>query len=360
MKFKKFYRSFQSLLDSCPEQTLDQNERYVIFSDLHMGNGGPQDDLAPNRSLVEGALKRYYLQNRYHLILNGDVEDLNKFKLSEIIAAWPELYGIFNSFAQMGRFWKIVGNHDLYLLKEKEYPYPLYHGLLLKKEAQRLFIFHGHQASGFFNEFDYISEFLVRFLAKPLRIRNSSVSKNSKRRFATERYIYRAARKMGLIAITGHTHRPLFESLSKYDSLRWSIEDLLREYAIADSTERLRIVELVDIYRTELERIAKKRKRRTVSKSLYDEGPLLVPCLFNSGCATGKHGITTIEIDRGNISLVHWATEGLIRPYIEKEAQFKDSIDGDLFRYTLHSEYLDQVFLRLSLLGGGEIGSSEN
>jgi len=102
---------------------------------------GPQDDLAPNRSLIEGALKQYYLQNRYHLILNGDMEDLNKFKLSEIIAAWPELYDIFNSFAQMGRFWKIVGNHDLYLLKEKEYPYPLYHGLLLKKGESKAFCF---------------------------------------------------------------------------------------------------------------------------------------------------------------------------------------------------------------------------
>lgn len=341
-------------MENSPEQTLDPNERYVIFSDLHMGNGGSQDDLVPNRSLVEGALRNFYLPNRYHLILNGDVEDLNKFKLSEVTVAWSVLYGIFNSFAQMGRFWKIVGNHDLYLLRQKEYPYPLYHGLSLQKDNQKLFIFHGHQASGFFNEFDYISEFLVRFLAKPLRIRNSSVSKNSKRRFSTERYIYKAARKMGIVAITGHTHRPLFESLTKYDSLRWSIEELLREYAIADSTERLRIIEMVDVYRTELERIAKKRKRRLVSKSLYDEGPLLVPCLFNSGCATGKHGITAIEIDRGNISLVHWATEGAARPYIEKEAQLKDSVDGGLFRYTLHSEYLDQVFIRLSLLGGRE------
>jgi UDP-2,3-diacylglucosamine pyrophosphatase LpxH len=350
MKFKKFYQSFQSLLESCPEQILDPSERYVIFSDLHLGNGGPHDDLEPNRSLVEGVFKQYYLQNRYHLILNGDVEDLNKFKLSEVTAAWPSLYSTFNSFAQMGRFWKIVGNHDLYLLREKKYPYPLYHGLVLKKEDQRLFIFHGHQASALFNEFDYISEFLVRFLAKPLRIRNSSVSKNSKHRFATERNIYRAARKMGIVAITGHTHRPLFESLSKYDSLRWSIEELLREYSIADSTERLRIAGLVDLYRAELERIAKKKNRRRVSKSLYDEGPLLVPCLFNSGCATGKHGMTAIEIDRGNISLVHWATEGSSRPYIEKEAQFKDSIDGGFSRYTLHSEYLDQIFVRLSLL----------
>lgn len=351
MKFRKFYQSFQSLLESCPEQALDSNDRYVIFSDLHMGNGGPLDDLVPNRRLVETALKDYYLKNRYHLVLNGDVEDLNKFKLSEIVPAWSDLYSIFNSFAQEGKFWKIVGNHDLYLLKAREYPYPLYHGLQLKRDDQRLFIFHGHQASQFFNEFDYLSEFIVRFLAKPLRIKNSGVSKNSKRRFSTERYIYKAARKMGIVALTGHTHRPLFESLSKYDSLRWSIEELLREYALADFTQRPRIVELLDVYRTELERIAKKGKRGNASKSLYDEGPLLVPCLFNSGCATGKHGITALEIDHGSISLVHWAAEGVSRPYIEKEALYKDSIDGGFSRYTLHSEYLDQIFVRLSLLG---------
>jgi len=39
--------------------------------------------------------------------------------------------------------------------------------------------------------------------------------------------------------------------------------------------------------------------------SLYAEH-LPVPCLFNSGCAIGKRGLTAIEIEDGHIALVHW------------------------------------------------------
>ena len=31
-----------------------------------------------------------------------------------------------------------------------------------------------------------------------------------------------------------------------------------------------------------------------------------IPCVFNSGCVIGKRGMTCIEIENGNISLVHW------------------------------------------------------
>jgi hypothetical protein len=244
-----------------------------------------------------------------------------------------------------------VGNHDLDLLKEKEYPYPLLHSLNLIKDDITIAIFHGHQASKLFSNFDYISEFIVRYMAKPLHIKNSSIAHHSKRRFSTERKIYRAARNMGIIAITGHTHRPLFESLSKYDSLRWSIEELLREYAIADQEQRIQIKALIDLYRSELERISKKGKKKEISHSLYSTDALLVPCLFNSGCATGKHGITAIELEGDNISLVHWSQKGKNRPYIEKEALYQDRCNGDIVRYTLKTDNLDQIGMRITLLG---------
>jgi predicted phosphodiesterase len=352
MKFKDFLVSFSRLVTACPVEELTENDRYVFLSDLHLGDGGKRDDMEHNRSLVEAALERWYLPRGYTLVLNGDIEDLNKFPLAAIRAAWPKLYELFDAFAARGRLRKIVGNHDLSLLQEKEYPYPLLHGLSLEKDGRRVFICHGHQASRFFVKYDYLSEFIVRYLAKPLRIKNSSISGDSRRRFAAERRIYRAARTLGLVVLAGHTHRPLFESLSKYDSLRWSIEELLREYAIADAPQRRRLAELVGIYRGELERLSRKELKRDRSRSLYGEGPLLVPCLFNSGCATGKHGFTVLEIDRLTISLQHWASGGSARPYIEEEALFVDTIEGACARYTLKSDNLDQVFARIELLGG--------
>jgi len=352
MKFQDFMHSFQHLMSACPQEDLDPNARYLILSDLHLGDGGPRDDLEPNRELLETTLEKWYLENGYTLILNGDIEDINKFELKKIRRAWPRFFAVVSAFAQAGRLRKIVGNHDLGLIKERDYPYALSHGLVLKQRDQRLFLFHGHQASRFFIKYDYVSEFIVRYLAKPLRIRNSGISKDSRKQFATERRIYRAARKLGIVAISGHTHRPLFESLSKYDSLRWSLEELLREYAIADAQRRRQIVNLVNIYRQELERLTKKDLKKDVSRSLYGTGPLLVPCLFNSGCATGKTGISALEIERGNISLVHWAKAGHSKTYIEREAVLKDTVEGKFSRYTLKTDSLDHIFTRIELLSG--------
>jgi hypothetical protein len=148
-----------------------------------------------------------------------------------------------------------------------------------------------------------------------------------------------------------------FESLSKYDSLRWSIEELLREYAIADRVRRRRLAELVGIYRGELERLSRKERRKNRSRSLYGEGPLLVPSLFNSGCATGKHGFTALEIDRLSISLQHWSGDEETRPNIAQEALYVDRIEGGYSRFTLKTDNLDQVYARIELLGGAADGA---
>jgi len=352
MKVKEFLESFKRFLSATAVERLEDNGRYVFISDLHMGDGGPRDDLAPNRLLVETALGKYYLERGFTLVINGDAEDLNKFRLKVVQSAWKKLYKVFDAYQAQGKLRKIVGNHDLGLLREAEYAYPLIHGLVLERNGKRIFAFHGHQASRFFVKFDYLAEFIVRYLAKPLRIKNSSIATDNRRRFAAERRIYLAARKLGIVAITGHTHRPLFESLSKYDSLRWSVEDLLRDYSLGDTSHRARIAELIGVYRHELERLSRKETRRDLSRSIYGESPLLVPCLFNSGCATGKHGFTALEIEGGTISLVHWSASGKSRPYIEREAIHKDTIeDGAFERYVLKSDNLDQVFARIELLG---------
>jgi UDP-2,3-diacylglucosamine pyrophosphatase LpxH len=352
MKAEDFRVEFEEFVSSCPVEALDDAGRYVFLSDLHMGDGGPRDDLLRNRELLEAALGTWYLTNGFTLVLNGDIEDLIKFDLPSIRAAWPRVFGLFDAFHQAGRLRKITGNHDLGLLDEKDYEYPLKLGLTLERYGKRIFVCHGHQASRFYVDYDYVSEFFVRYLVKPLRIKNVVVSGNSRRRFITERRIYRAARALGILTVTGHTHRPLFESLSKYDSLRWSVEDLLREYSLGDTARRVRIAELIGVYRRELERMSRKETKRDLSRSIYGESPLLVPCLFNSGCATGKHGFTALEIEGGAIALVHWSSAGKSRPYIEREAIHKDTIEEGAFeRYVLKSDNLDQVFARIELLG---------
>jgi hypothetical protein len=354
MSFADFIDDFKEFLDKSPELPIDDGARYAFLSDLHMGDGGRRDDLEPNRALATTVLARWYLARGYTLILGGDIEDLNKFKLGDIESAWSDLYSIFDSFSSRGGLRKLVGNHDLALLKERSYPYELSHGLRLERKGRSLFCFHGHQASRFFAQYDYLGEFIVRYLAKPLKIRNTSISGDSRQRFRAERRIYRASKRLGIVSICGHTHRPLFESLSKYDSLRWSIEELLREYPGASAERQERIELLVDLYRSECSRLTRTELRWGLSKSLYEEKALLIPCVFNSGCATGRHGMTAIEVEGGRICLAHWAKDGEERAYIAQEALLKSSIEGcGVSRYLLKEADLDYVFARIDLLGGG-------
>jgi UDP-2,3-diacylglucosamine pyrophosphatase LpxH len=353
LKYSDFLRSFRRFLESSPSLFLDDRSRCVFLSDLHMGDGGSRDDLEHNRGLATAALARWYLERGYALILGGDIEDTQKFKPSSIRKAWPEMYAIFDAFAARGALWKLVGNHDYALLAEEERQYPLYGGIKLERRGRTLFCFHGHQASKIFVDHMYLGDFVVRYLAKPLRIKNSSISGDSRLRFKAERLIYRASKALGIASICGHTHRPLFESLSKYDSLRWSIEELLHEYPSGSSERRERIAQLVGLYRSECDRLSKRELRWGLSKSLYEEKSLLIPCVFNSGCATGKHGMTAIEIEGGSISLVHWGEEGRARPYLLEESLARDRIEGtDYLRFTLKRAELDYIFARIDLLGG--------
>lgn len=361
MRYKEFLRSFRDLVDECPAEVMEAGSRYVILSDLHMGDGGSRDDLAPNRALVRSALRDHYLASGHTLILAGDVEELHKFGPHEIRRAWAPVYAILDEFAARGRLRKIVGNHDLALLAEEDRPYELLHGLSLLFRGRRLFCFHGHQASRFFVKYNYLSDFIVRYLAKPLHIRNTSIARDSRQRFRNEKRIYRASRRLGIVSIAGHTHRPLFESLSKYDSLRWDLESLVREYPQAEGRRKDEIESLVGLYRREFARLKRQDKKRDRGRGLYEDRDFVIPCLFNPGCATGRSGFTAIELeidDRptgamcGTISLVHWTRAGRARDYIESEALGRSALEGSPFeRYVLRSADLASVFARIDLLG---------
>ncbi len=352
MNFKEFFESYSTLLAACPREAIAADSRYVFLSDFHMGDGGTRDDLAHNRELLEAILSRHYLERGYVLVLNGDIEDLSKFRYPDIRAAWASLYKVIDAFARAGRLRKIVGNHDLGLFRTKDYPYPLIHGLVLEHGPDRLFAFHGHQASRFFTRHDYLSHFAIRYLVKPLAIKNANVDDRGKRRFRIERRIYRASKALGIAALIGHTHRPLFESRSKYDSLRWAIEEMVAEYPSATGDRRGEIVNLVDLYRTELSQMGRREVNRDLAGSRYDRESILVPCLFNSGCATGRHGITALELENTSLSLVHWTGKDGPKPYLLREALTSERMeDTPNTRHLLRRTELDHIFARIRLLG---------
>ena len=228
MKMQEFLSTMRNLMDRARSESLTPESKIVFMSDFHLGDGTKGDDFRHNADLVSGALESYYLSKGWRLVLNGDIEDLYKFKASKIRAAYAGLYDIFHAFNHGPGLVKIVGNHDLGLFLQEDYEFPLDNALRLDRSDGSFLAYHGHQASRLFMKYNHLSDFLVRYVADPLKIHNTDVPMTSHKRFKTERRMYRVSKELSIISIVGHTHRPLFESFSKYDSLRWNIESLLR------------------------------------------------------------------------------------------------------------------------------------
>lgn len=302
------FAALEGLLARAPREAIGPGDRVVIFSDLHMGSGGSRDDFLPNAALLQAALERYYLAGHYRLILNGDVEELQRCHLPDIRRHWAPFYALLAEFARRDRLERIVGNHDAELaLRQDPFPAPrLLEGLRLELDGNSLFLFHGHQASLLQTRFLGLSAAALRYVANPLGIRSWSVSRSNPRRFRVERRVYSFAHRRRVLALIGHTHRPLFESLSKLDVLRFRIERLCRELSEGHGKRRKRLEADLLADKADLERLLNKRGRAEDASATLYTSPLMVPCLFNSGCCIGKRGLTGIEIAGGRIALVHW------------------------------------------------------
>ena len=333
-----------ALAERAPVRRLSRGEKVVVFSDLHLGGGGRRDDFLPNGELLAAALRRYYLPGRYTLVLNGDVEELQRFYLPQIRRQWAGFYALLEEFARLGRLERLVGNHDAELaVLGDPYPAPrLLESLRLVWGEDSLLLFHGHQASYVQTRFIGLASVVLRYVAHPLGIRNWTVSRSSRRRFRVERRVYAFARNRRQVALIGHTHRPLFESLSKLDALRFRIESLCRQIPSAAGRHRPALERELAARKDELEQVLARRGRNR-GGSLYNS-PLLVPCLFNSGCCIGKRGLTGLEIAEGGIALVHWFDQN-------RSQHAGEALAGTPYRReALEQEPLDYLFTRVRLL----------
>jgi metallophosphoesterase superfamily enzyme len=86
-----YIRELEDLYDRVPLRTLTEGDRYVVFSDLHMGNGSRLDDFRINAELFVSVLRQFYRDRGYHLVLNGDVEELQRFSMREIVTTWRDV-----------------------------------------------------------------------------------------------------------------------------------------------------------------------------------------------------------------------------------------------------------------------------
>lgn len=348
---KSLYKNLDQLFDSSPKIPLDTHNQWVIFSDLHMGDGGSTDDFLDNSTLFLKALEYYYLKKKHALILNGDIEELQRFSLEKIVSKWRAAYNLFDQFHEKQKLFKTIGNHDLELTTMKDLPfdYKHYDGLRLQFEKDDLFIFHGHQASKKYQTHNELIGFTLKYFANPLGIRSYSVSHSSKKQYKIEKRVYGYSAFNKVVSLIGHTHRPLFESLHKVDRLKFKIEQLCREYLKAGSKQE-EIKKNIKQQKKELKKYFKEHKEHSYQNYVYNS-LFHIPCLFNSGCVVGKRGMTCLEIEGDKIRLVHWFDKKISKKYLtQSNYKPKQLEDTDFYRMVIKEESLRYIFTRIKLL----------
>jgi hypothetical protein len=151
-----------------------------------------------------------------------------------------------------------------------------------------------------------------------------------------------------VVSIIGHTHRPLFETLSKPDYLKYKINALVAEYKKAKSERRAKIRKRLD--RLERVLVAEHQDFTVPPSSIYSHSAFTAPHLFNIGSGISPHGVTGIEIHQGVIALVLWYDQhrSKVSPHVRKAAALESS---SLYRVILRQAKLSDVFNRIELLG---------
>lgn len=352
IKDNHYFQLLDKLYKDSPQLKISSKDKIVIFSDLHMGDGRSLDDFHKNSQLFLTALKEYYFKNNYILVLNGDIEELHRYQLKGIKKQWKVIYDIFCQFHEKNRLYKIYGNHDskLFGYKESELGCPTLKSLTLKLKNRDLFVYHGHQASFYYNTFDDLMSLALKFIAVPLRIKSYSVAHNNMKKSHIEKMAYDFAKSKQMISIIGHTHRPLFESFSKLDTLKFRIESLLRDYQSAGKRNKVQLEDEIIKCKNEIKKHAKKRGKEHSISSLYSED-IIIPCVFNSGSVIGKRGMTSIEIADGNIYLIHWYGSDIDKKYVKNDLEYITKLEGtDYTRHILKHDSLDYIFTRIRLL----------
>lgn len=187
---------------------LSRCSRYVLFSDCHRGQGTSNDNFLKNQHLYKAALD-YYLRNCFFYLELGDGEELWENRcVRRVENYYEEVYELLARFEMQKRLIRIYGNHDMEL--RDELPEAV---ILNNREGGRdVCMIHGHQADYFNSVCWRLSRFLVRYLWKPLEgfgVNDpTSAARNNKKTRKYERCLVSWTVENDAYLVAGHSHRP--------------------------------------------------------------------------------------------------------------------------------------------------------
>ena len=295
-----------------------KNNRYALFSDIHLGDGKGADDFIRNKNAMVTALEHYY-QTGYSIILLGDIEELWQFDLKDIVQEYnQDIYMRIRVFGEE-RLKRVFGNHDrewggfldpIYVIPAPQIFAPEAIKLLDGHGNDRFLLVHGHQGSLDADKFTWFSRFWARMYAgvEPiLRYTGVTRSPSATKSQITkdyERTLYAWAKLNKVILICGHSHRAIFASQSYGERIQGEINELqvqAQKPRLKPEQKRMYLSKIDQLQR-ELE--DEKEKGRLIEPVELEQRPL--PCYFNTGCGLYSDGLTAIEIDDDVIRLVKW------------------------------------------------------
>lgn len=248
---------------------IDDSSKLVIMSDCHRGAGDSYDNFLHNKNIYDGALNHYFNKGFTYIEL-GDGDDMWEVKkYNEIIEEHIDTFKILKKFHQKNRLIMIYGNHDMIkktprILERYFYTYydkitkerkellsnlEVYESLIIDYKGKEIFLVHGHQVDFLNSKLWRLSRFLVRNVWRRLEYIGIKDPTKSAKKYTVSKTVEKKLQKWSLdnqkILIAGHTHRPIIPN---------------------------------------------------VGESLY----------FNDGSCIHPNGVTCLEIDKGNVSLVKW------------------------------------------------------
>jgi UDP-2,3-diacylglucosamine pyrophosphatase LpxH len=282
--------------------------KFIIFSDQHKGARNGADDFKLAEPNYIAAME-YYAGEDFYFINLGDSEELweNSFRR---IKKWNKaVFEAEKKFIANNKYIKIFGNHDLYWNTSPMASFNLkevygekikvYEGVILPvsigTKTLSICCTHGHQGDAS-SDGSWFSKFFVAWIWAPLqafiRVNPNTPAYDYEKKSLHNNIMYEwSSEQKGLLLITGHTHQPVFSSLTHLERLYKKSQEAL---ARKDEAELMNLKE----------EIRKREKEYTAVSVDYLQ---MKPTYYNSGCCCFSDGdITGIEIAEGKIRLIKW------------------------------------------------------
>ncbi|MFD1257212.1 metallophosphoesterase [Mucilaginibacter terrae] len=306
-------------------------DKFIILSDQHKGTRNYADDFAVSEKNYLTALD-YYYQQQYHYINLGDSEELWKNGVLSVMKHNKATFIKEKLFLNNNAFIKIFGNHDLYwdndplarLMLQQLYgqTVKIYEGVILQTQVNNkplsIYLTHGHQGD-LQSDGNWFSKWFVSNIWGPLQaylqVNPNTPATNDHQKTLHNQIMYQwSSSQSNLLLITGHTHQPVFGSLTHLERL----------YIELEKAEKNNSAALVKDLQKQISKLVIKGEDKFTF-------PGYRPSYFNTGCCCFNDGdITGIEISGGCMRLIKWEYKQTGEPqrFVLEESSLEEVLSG--------------------------------